>query len=53
MQAGRRQEATGSAACREACPVCDGRVVERRGKLVCERCHAIVETCCDGGKQGA
>jgi hypothetical protein len=41
------------AACREACPVCDGRVVPMRGKLVCERCRAIVETCCDGGKQGA
>jgi hypothetical protein len=38
---------------RPACPVCDGRVEERRGKLICARCHAIVETCCDGGKQGA
>jgi hypothetical protein len=28
-------------------------VEERRGKLICARCHAIVETCCDGGKQGA
>jgi hypothetical protein len=35
------------------CPVCDGPVVEIRAKLVCARCHAIVETCCDGGKQGA
>jgi hypothetical protein len=33
--------------------VCDGRLLELRGKLVCSRCHAIVETCCDGGKQGA
>ncbi|MCW5890814.1 MAG: hypothetical protein KIT14_09700 [bacterium] len=41
------------ATCREACPVCDGRVVAMRGKLVCERCRAVVETCCDGGKQGA
>ncbi len=39
--------------CREACPVCDGRVVPMRGKLICERCRSIVETCCDGGKQGA
>ena len=38
---------------RPACPVCDGRVIELRGKLVCLRCHTIVETCCDGGKQGA
>ena len=37
---------------RPACPVCDGPVVERRSKLVCDRCHAIVETCCDGGRQG-
>jgi hypothetical protein len=47
-----RTTGTTGAACREACPVCDGRVVERRSKLVCERCHAIVETCCDGGRQG-
>ena len=39
--------------CREVCPVCDGRIVPMRGKLICERCRAIVETCCDGGKQGA
>ncbi len=38
---------------RPVCPVCDGRLAELRGKLVCSRCHAIVETCCDGGKQGA
>ena len=38
---------------RPACPVCDGPVAELRGKLVCTRCRAIVETCCDGGKQGA
>ena len=37
---------------RPACPVCDGSLVEQRGKLICSRCHAIVETCCDGGKQG-
>lgn len=38
---------------RPACPVCDGPIVEVRAKLVCARCRAIVETCCDGGKQGA
>jgi hypothetical protein len=37
---------------RPACPVCDGPITELRGKLVCTRCRAIVETCCDGGKQG-
>jgi hypothetical protein len=37
---------------RPVCPVCDGQVEERRGKLICARCHAIVETCCDGGRQG-
>jgi len=37
---------------RPACPVCDGPVIERRGKLLCARCHAILETCCDGGRQG-
>jgi hypothetical protein len=36
---------------RPACPVCDGPVIEVRSKLVCARCRAIVETCCDGGKQ--
>jgi hypothetical protein len=38
---------------RPACPVCDGPIVEIRSKLVCARCRAIVETCCDGGRQGA
>ena len=44
--------ATQSECERPACPICDGPLVELRGKLVCGRCHAIVETCCDGGKQG-
>jgi hypothetical protein len=39
--------------CREACPVCDGQVVPIRGKLICSRCRSIVETCCDGGRQGS
>jgi len=35
---------------RPACPVCGGRLVERRGKLVCSRCRTICETCCEGGR---
>jgi len=41
------------ACARPACPVCDGPTVEVRSELVCARCRAVVETCCDGGKQGA
>ena len=33
-----------------SCPVCGGRLVELRGKLVCSRCHTICETCCEGGR---
>jgi hypothetical protein len=36
---------------RVACPACGGHLIEIRGKLVCERCHAICETCCEGGPQ--
>ena len=36
---------------RVACPACGGHLIEIRGKLVCERCHAICETCCEGGSQ--
>ena len=33
------------------CPVCQGRtLIEIRGKLQCERCHTICETCCEGGR---
>ncbi|MFG0265504.1 MAG: hypothetical protein ACF8AM_10185 [Rhodopirellula sp. JB055] len=33
------------------CPVCLGRtLIEIRGKLQCERCHTICETCCEGGR---
>ena len=32
-----------------ACPVCGGHLIEIRGKLQCERCRAIIETCCEGG----
>ena len=33
-----------------ACPVCGGHLIEIRAKLVCSRCHAICETCCEGGR---
>ena len=36
---------------RVACPVCGGHLIEIRGKLQCERCHTIIETCCEGGPQ--
>jgi hypothetical protein len=36
--------------CAPSCPVCGGRLVEQRGKLVCSRCHTICETCCEGGR---
>ncbi|EMB13134.1 hypothetical protein RE6C_06103 [Rhodopirellula europaea 6C] len=33
------------------CPVCLGRtLIEIRGKLQCQRCHTICETCCEGGR---
>ncbi|MEX1096894.1 MAG: hypothetical protein WED34_12680 [Planctomycetales bacterium] len=35
---------------RPACPVCGGRLVEIKHKLVCSRCRTICETCCDGGR---
>jgi hypothetical protein len=34
-----------------ACPACGGHLIEIRGKLQCERCHTIYETCCEGGPQ--
>lgn len=33
-----------------ACPVCGGGLMEIRHKLICSRCHAICETCCEGGR---
>jgi len=39
-----------SASIAPACPVCGGRLVEIRHKLTCSRCHAICETCCEGGR---
>ena len=35
----------------EVCPACARQLIAQRGKLVCSRCRAIVETCCDGGRQ--
>ncbi|MEL7334860.1 MAG: hypothetical protein AAFN70_01520 [Planctomycetota bacterium] len=32
------------------CIVCGSRnLMEIRGKLHCNKCHAILETCCEGG----
>jgi hypothetical protein len=36
--------------CPPSCPVCGGRLIEQRGKLICSRCHTICETCCEGGR---
>ncbi|WP_156514358.1 hypothetical protein [Planctomyces sp. SH-PL14] len=36
--------------CQRACPVCGGSLYEIRHKLHCQRCHTIVETCCEGGR---
>lgn len=33
------------------CPACGGSLQMIRLKLICSRCHTIVETCCDGGSQ--
>jgi hypothetical protein len=44
-----RNEDGDTRAPRVACPVCSGHLIEIRGKLQCERCHTICETCCEGG----
>jgi hypothetical protein len=31
------------------CPICHGETFEIRAKLMCRRCGAILETCCEGG----
>lgn len=46
----RVEESPGGATCRTACPVCNGRLFEIRGKLQCSQCHTICETCCEGGR---
>ena len=33
-----------------ACPVCGGRLIEQRAKLICSRCRTVCETCCEGGQ---
>ncbi|MBM4005208.1 MAG: hypothetical protein FJ295_18280 [Planctomycetes bacterium] len=33
-----------------ACPACGGSLREIRAKFVCERCHTICESCCEGGR---
>ena len=37
-------------AAQPACPVCGGRLIEQRGKLICSRCRTVCETCCEGGR---
>lgn len=34
------------------CPACGGKLINIRAKLVCEECHTIVESCCEGGRTG-
>lgn len=34
----------------DRCPVCTGSLTERRLKKHCDRCGALCETCCDGGR---
>jgi hypothetical protein len=40
----------GQASAEPICQICSGRLIEIRAKLVCERCHTIWETCCEGGR---
>jgi hypothetical protein len=47
---GREMESPASSECSRACQICGGQLVEIRAKLVCERCHTIWETCCEGGR---
>lgn len=45
------QETSQSPSCSRVCPVCGGlNLIEIRHKLHCERCHSIIETCCEGGR---
>lgn len=34
----------------EACPVCGARVEPEHAHGRCSKCHAMVYTCCDGGR---
>ena len=42
--------AEGPVSSRPACPVCGGRLIEQRGKLICSRCRTVCETCCEGSR---
>lgn len=33
-----------------ACPCCSGRLVDRRGQLVCTRCRTLCDSVSDGGR---
>ena len=44
------RDAPANESCTRACPVCGGSLYEVRHKLHCQRCHTIVETCCEGGR---
>jgi hypothetical protein len=35
---------------RIACQLCGSRLIEIRGKLQCQGCHTIWETCCEGAR---
>lgn len=44
-------ESSDNQTCSRVCPVCGGlNLIEIRHKLHCERCHSIIETCCEGGR---
>ena len=32
------------------CPVCGSGLIEIRQKRVCQKCHTICETCCEGAR---
>lgn len=49
MNADDAKEADDSPVFTPACPVCGGHLIDIRGKLQCERCHRICESCCEGG----
>jgi hypothetical protein len=43
-------ETARSTACEPRCPMCGGRLIDIRAKLVCAQCHRICETCCEGDR---
>lgn len=38
------------AACQDICPLCRGKLNDKRLKRYCTRCGTLCETCCDGGE---